>query len=107
MDVNPYAPSSFPAEAQLQENPRNILGTIGFYLSIAAFTGGMSVGSFGHTLAVIGMCVAFLALPGLLVSLVALCWPPRRLAAWGAGLGFFQSLYLPTFYFSLFILGRS
>jgi hypothetical protein len=107
MDANPYAASTLPAKSIRQQEPRNFLGMFGFYLSLTALTGGMSVGSFGQIVSVIGMCVAFLALPAFFLSLVALCWPPRRLAAWGVGLGLFQSLYLQTFYLSLFVLGRS
>jgi hypothetical protein len=61
------------------------------------------VGPFGHQISFVGMSLAFLAIPGLLVSLVALCWQPRRTAAWGVGLSLFQTLYLPTFYFYMFI----
>ena len=107
MEVNPYLPSASVADAALPTQPQNALGTIGFYLSLIALIAGMSVGPFGDTLAVVGMCVAFLALPGFFISLVALCWRPRWLAAWGLGLGFFQSLYLPTLYLTLFVLGRS
>ncbi len=107
MDVNPYAPSSQLAETAPPQKPRNILGTVGLSLSMTALAGGLSVGSFGNTVSLVGMCVAFLALPGMVISLLALCWSPRHLAAWGLGVGFFQSLYLPTFYLSMFVLERS
>jgi cyanate permease len=35
---------------------------------------------------------------GLLVSLVGLCWKPRKHAAWGVILGGVGTLYLPTIF---------
>jgi hypothetical protein len=44
---------------------------------------------------------AFLAVPGLLLSLAALRSPPRRVAAWGIAVALFVFLYLPTMMFDL------
>src|SRR5687768_2013158 len=103
---NPYAPpttSWYPIRRPRQ----NWIGALGFALSVAATVGLISVGPTGRFISTIGMYLTFLCLPGVLVSLVGIATRPRRLAAWGIGLGIFCSFYLPTFYLALFLSQRS
>ena len=45
------------------------------------------------------------SLIGLLVSLIGLCWRPRKHAVWGVFVGVVGTLYLPTVF--LPVLGRA
>ena len=67
------------------------------------FVGVAVVGLLGPIVSVVGMCLAFLCLPGLVVSIMGVFHTPKRLAKWGIGLGILGSLYLPTFYLSMFV----
>ncbi len=48
------------------------------------------------------LCVAFVLLVGLILSVVGLFRQPCPLAGWGVALGIFGFLYLPTLYLGLF-----
>lgn len=52
------------------------------------------------------MWLAILSVPGFGISMIGLFMPPRGLCVWGVVLGFFGSMYVPTIYLSLFVLGR-
>lgn len=82
---------------------RNLVGLIGFSLSLVAVIGLFFLGSFGAVASKFEMSVTFLCLPGMIVSIVGLFRKPRRLAAWGVNLGIFGFLYLPTLYLSMFV----
>ena len=81
---------------------RNPIGRIGFLTSLTGVLAVIAVGLFGSLITTFAMCVAFVSLPGLVISGVGLFREPRRLAGWGVALGIFGSLYLPTFCLSLF-----
>jgi len=85
---------------------RNVVGSVGFSLSLIGVLGLFLVGPFGPVIGAVGMCMAFLCLPGLVASIVGLFSTPRRLAGWGLALGIVGSLYLPTIYLSMSMLGR-
>jgi hypothetical protein len=74
----------------------NRLGRAGFFLSLAGICGVAFVGPFGQTVALIGIVLTFLSLPGIVLSAIGLCGSPRRLAAWGLLIGIAGALYLPT-----------
>ena len=98
---NPYeAPT---ANSAMQVATTNPVGRVGFIVSLAGFTGVAVVGPLGPTVSAVGMCLAFLCLPGLVVSIFGVFRTPKRLAKWGIGLGLLGSLYLPTFYLSMFV----
>ena len=97
---NPY---KSPATSESPPAATNALGRIGFTLSLIGFAGVLVVGPLSPLISTVGMCLAFLCLPGLLVSIVGVFRNPKRLAKWGIGLGLFGSFYLPTFYLSLFV----
>ena len=102
MTENPYeSPHATDGSASL---PQNKLARVGFVLSLIGVVAVFLVGPFGPLVGIIGMCMAFLCLPGLAVSAVALRHQPRRLARWGVALGIFGSLYLPTFCHAMFVL---
>jgi len=81
----------------------NVVGCVGFSLSLVGVIGLFLVGPFGPVSATVGMNMTFLCVPGLVASIVGLIRTPRRLAGWGIVLGIFGSLYLPTFYLSIFL----
>ncbi len=79
------------------------LGHVGLTFSLLGFVG-VCLASIPSPLA----CLAFLSVPGLLISVIGLFWPPRRLSAGGAILGLLGSLYVPTIlqsFLSLFVRG--
>ena len=80
---------------------RNCLAQIGFAMAFVGGLGTLSVGFFDDVATKIGMCVAFLSLPGFLASLVAWRKRPGLLAVVGCLLGGFGTFFLPTFYLSL------
>ena len=91
---NPY--QSHLSDNEARSGFRIRLGHIGLALSL---------------LGVLGVCLAgpifafawlaFLSVPGFLISLMGLVRPPRRVAAWGTALGLFGSLYVPTIYLAI------
>lgn len=103
IEANPYQP---PQTNRSLSAPSVRVDQIGFSLSAVGVLGLFVINQVGETITTIGMYTAFLCLPGLAASVIGLLRPPRRLAAWGAGLGLFGSAYLPTIYLSLFVFGR-
>ena len=97
MAENPYAPltvSSSPPPKQ-----RNTLARIGFALSLLGVVSLSMVGAaaeWGGTIGMVGQCLPFSCLPGLLLSLLAMLTKPRSPAGWGVFLGIVGCLYLPT-----------
>ena len=61
------------------------------------------VGPFGPVMGTVGMCVAWICVPGLIVSIVGLFRTPRSIAKWGVAIGIFGSLFLPTIYLFMFV----
>ncbi|MDX1964821.1 MAG: hypothetical protein SFX18_16850 [Pirellulales bacterium] len=59
------------------------------------------VGMFGDWISMIAMYVAFLALPGFIISALAQLLRPSSHARLGIVLGIFGMFFLPTFYLSL------
>ena len=111
-DRSREAVTEYPYESPNTSNdsailPQNKLGQIGFALSLIGVLGVFLVGPFGSLIGTVGMCVAFISLPGLAVSAIGLRRQPRRLAGWGVALGIFGSLYLPTFCLSLLVFPYS
>jgi len=105
VSANPYQP---PLALESPRRPaRNICARIGFVTSLVGVAGVFLVGPFGPSVSGIGMRIAFLCVPGLLLSVAGLFRPPRRLAGWGVALGVFGTLFLPTFCLSLFVFRRS
>lgn len=98
---NPYESPATQTETSTSA-PRNPIGRIGFFTSLTGVLALFAVGPFGSVIATVAMCVAFVSFPGLIISGVGLFREPRRLAGWGVALGIFGSLFLPTFYLSLF-----
>lgn len=101
MSENPYEASTANSASQVPTT--NPIGRVGFILSLVGFAGVAVVGPLGAIVSVVGMCLGFLCLPGLVVSIVGVFRTPKRLARWGIGLGLLGSFYLPTFYLSLFV----
>jgi hypothetical protein len=83
--------------------PRNVIGRTGLSLSLIGVVGLLIVGPFTPVITMIGMCMTFLCLPGLITSIVGSFWMPRRSAVLGIALGVLGLLFIPTFYLSLFV----
>lgn len=99
MQLNPYMP---PPSARTESVAgRNQFGRIGFFVSLTGFVG-VCATSFGPPIATFAACLAFLSLPGMIISIVGLFFQRRQLAKRGVALGILDSLYLPTIYLSLF-----
>jgi len=98
MKANPYETMAVDQNVQSPVDD-NRLGRLGFTVSIIAAIGLFAIGplaAFGSTVSIAGTCLAFLAIPGLIISAVGLFSRPRRLARWGCMLGLYVSLHLPT-----------
>jgi hypothetical protein len=100
MNINPYESSSATV-ALAPFRLSNRIGQLGFAISMVGFISLFAVGPFGRTISMIAACIAFAALPGLIISSIGLFFRPRSVAAWGVALGIITSLYLPTIYLSL------
>jgi hypothetical protein len=85
-----------------QVRDRNPLGQAGFFTSLLGICGVAIVGPFGEAVTVAGISIAFLTLPGIVLSAIGLRRSPRRLATWGLLIGIVGAMYLPTFCFVLF-----
>jgi hypothetical protein len=81
---------------------QNHVGRAGFFVSLAGICGVAAAGPFGNFVTGIGIALAFLSLPGIVLCVVGLRRTPRRLAAWGLVIGIAGALYLPTFCLVLF-----
>ncbi|MGQ0634633.1 MAG: hypothetical protein ACT4QC_08480 [Planctomycetaceae bacterium] len=81
---------------------RNPLGQAGFIASLLGVCGIAIVGPFGEAATLVGVSIAFLTLPGIVLSAMGLRRNPRRLAAWGLLMGIGGAMYLPTFGLALF-----
>jgi hypothetical protein len=80
----------------------NPVGKAGFFASLLGICGVAIVGPFGEAVSLAGFSMAFLTLPGILLSAIGLGHRPRRLAAWGLVIGIASAMYLPTFCLFLF-----
>ena len=104
MSENPF--QSPIEDSTLSVDPKNVIGRVGFSLSLVGVIGLFLVGPLGPAITTVGMSVLWLCLPGLAVSVVGLFRAPRALALWGVVLGAYGLLYLPTFYLSITVLDR-
>jgi hypothetical protein len=108
-------PSNNPLQSSLSDiaPARDKLARIGFGLSMAGFASLSSVGAFesvlrraglapiGSVVTSIAVILAFLALPGFLISLILSFRGPSRLARWGVVFGCLTMLFLPTLSLSI------
>lgn len=78
------------------------LTRIGFAMSLLATVGLFVVVPFGWTVALVGMAMMLLAMPGLAVSVVSFRRRRSRLAGWSIALGVFVLLYYATIYGAAF-----
>lgn len=69
---------------------------VGFKASVIGLITMLAIGSSGVFVGTIVVFTAFLSLPGLILSSIALFGNPSRLAALGVALGLFGTLNLPT-----------
>jgi len=76
----------------------NRVGQAGFWISLVGICGVFIAGPFGELVTFAGIALAFLSLPGIVLSAVGLRQSPRRLAAWGLVIGLVGAMYLPTFW---------
>ena len=101
MSENPYkTPES---ESATRDAPGNVMGHAGFSLSLVGLAGITVVESLGPVISAVGVCLAFLCLPGVVVSGFGLFRTPKRFAIWGIGLGLLGSLCLPTLFLAVFV----
>lgn len=99
MPNNPYESPNETSDST--EATEGFLGRVGIMLSLFGVAGVLLTGPFGPFINNISMRVALLSLPGLIISTIGLWQKPGRLAGWGVALGIIGSLYLPTFYLSM------
>lgn len=74
-------------------NPINPVGRFGFALSIVGFCAIALLGPMRFEFVRYMTLSSFI---GLIVSLVGLCWIPRKHAVWGVVLGLLGTLFLPV-----------
>ena len=100
VENNPYkTPTNLPPARPSPSQWR--LAELGFLLSLTGVTALSTMGMLGESVGKIATYLTFSSLPGLIISVIALRWAPRRVAAWGVGLGILGTLYLPTLLLSL------
>jgi len=76
----------------------SLVGILGVVMVILAEGIGNRFGQpIGIIIGTAGFIISFLSAPGLFLSCVGLSRTPRRLAGWGAVLGFVGTMQLPTF----------
>ena len=80
-------------------NSTNRLGQLGLIASIIGLTGLFLIGPFRYEPI---RYLTLFSLIGLVLSLLALWWTPRKSAKWGLLLGIIGSLYLPTVFLPVF-----
>jgi hypothetical protein len=97
---NPYESLTTQTELPIAA-PSNPIARIGFFASLTGLVSLFAIGPFGSLISIIASCVAFVSLPGLIISCLGLFYRPRRLAGWGVAIGIFGSLHLPTIFLSL------
>ena len=98
---NPYQSLTTQTELPIA-TPSNSIARIGFFASLTGVVSLFAIGPFGSLISTVSSCVAFVSLPGLIISCLGLFYRPRRLAGWGVAMGIFGCLYLPTIFLSLF-----
>lgn len=78
------------------------VGHVSLALSLLGLIGVTLVAhSFGTALGYVGVCLAFLSLPGLICGVAGLFTASRRLSVWGIVLGIFVLLHVPTILLSV------
>jgi hypothetical protein len=83
----------------MKEPQEDVVADLGFLLSIIGILGVFlfSFSEFHEWMVPIAAVLTLLCIPGLLLSLVALCIAKqKRRAKWGAALGLLGCLYVPT-----------
>lgn len=99
---NPYqSPGASEGESSIAAENR--LGRIGFILSLAGVSAIFFLVPLNNAIGPVGLYLAFLCLPGWILSAIGLFFRPRLHARWGLGLGLFGTLYLPTMACTLFM----
>jgi hypothetical protein len=100
MNLNPYeSPTVLHSDSIQPSANQNLVGKVGFYLSLTGASGAVGAGL--PLVGIVAALLTFLSLPGLVISIVGICFQPRRLAAWGVALETFGSFNIPTMYFAL------
>ena len=97
---NPYLSPTTQSELPIA-TPSNPIARIGFFASLTGVVSLFAIGPFGSLFSTVASCVAFVSLPGLIISCLGLFYRPRLVAVWGVAMGIVGSLYLPTIYLSL------
>jgi hypothetical protein len=102
MEVNQYESpmSANQPPPRVGEAVTNI-ANIGLVLSLIGLVGVAVVGWTSPIISIIGMYLAFVCLPGTVLSFVGYLLRPNRIAALGITIGVFGSFYLPTFWLTL------
>ena len=77
------------------------------FMSLTGILGMGIVGPAGPMISSFGMCLAFLCLPGLLFSFSGVFLTQRRRAAYGTVFGAMGSMFLLTFYLTMFLFPYS
>jgi len=83
-------------EGEHTTKARNRLAQAGFFMSLLGICGVFVAGPFGASAPRVIISLAFLSLPGIVLSAMGLRRGPRRLATWGLLLGLAGAMYLPT-----------
>lgn len=92
--TNPYESPQEPqthASGDFPQPPK--ISRVAMGLALASIAG---LFSFGTPLDWIGQYLVLLGYPALLVGIIALFFPPRRLAVWSIVLAIISSLFIPT-----------
>ena len=98
--TNPYASPEIDSESRTPIHT-NRIARAGFFTSVTGLLAMFAISPFGPMIGIIATFVAFLSLPGLILSAIGLFGQRRRLAGWGFVLGLLGTLNLPTLIFTL------
>jgi len=79
----------------------NRIACAGFLTSVTGLLAMFAISPFGSMISIIATFIAFLSLPGLILSTIGLFGQRSRLAGWGVVLGLLGTMNLPTLIFSL------
>jgi hypothetical protein len=97
---NPYAPPNIDTELPTSVRVNGI-AYAGFLTSAIGLLAMFAISPFGPMIGIVATFVAFLSLPGLILSVIGLSGQRRRLASWGVVLGLLGTMNLPTLILSL------
>lgn len=91
------------ANSPTKDSSANLVARVGFILSLIGILGVFMAGPLADFGSDLGVHLAFLCMPGLIISFFGVFSVPSQLTKWGIGLGLWGSFYLPTFYLTLFV----